>query len=336
MTRSFCIAADRGQQFEWTSLRDVRGDVMSEARVSVVVPSRGGAARLPVLFEALAKQDFADPWEVVVVLDGAVDESARVIDRYAEQIPVRCIELEHNMGRSAALNAGFAEATGDILVRCDDDLVPSASYLSLHATAHRAGPVGAVGLYRNVYPDNSYARAYGRDWDVRFRQQAYSTRNEQRWRYWAGNVSVSRDTWASVGPYDTSFRSYGWEDVDWGYRLHRLGIPVILEPGLETVHRIAATTTVTRSQRAFYAGAAKRQFEKKHDISPSDSGPGTWNSIVRVTASRLNEQRVSKVARVVDSLTPRLPPGAARKLIALSVESAATAGYGQASNEGLI
>ncbi|CUR57547.1 conserved hypothetical protein [metagenome] len=288
------------------------------------------------MFDALAKQDFAGPWEVVVVLDGAVDESAQVIERYARRIPVRCIELAHNMGRSAALNAGFAEATGDILIRCDDDLVPSANYLSIHAAAHGGRPVGAVGLYRNVYPENPYARAYGRDWDVRFRKQAYSTPDDNRWRYWAGNVSVSRDTWSAVGPYDTSFRSYGWEDVDWGYRLHRLGVPVILEPGLETTHRIAATTTVTRSQRAFYAGAAKRHFEEKHSISPSDSGQGAWNSVVRVTARRLNEHRVSKVARVVDSLTLVLPAGAARRLIALSVESAAAAGYGHASNDGLI
>ena len=309
---------------------------MSEARISVVVPSRGGADRLPVLFEALAKQDFADPWEVVVVLDGVVDASVQVVGEHARRLPVRCIEFRNNQGRSAALNAGFAEAAGDILVRCDDDLVPSPDYLSRHATAHGGLPVGAVGLYRNDYPDNPYARAYGRDWDLRFRRQAYATPHDQRWRYWAGNVSVTRDTWAAVGPYDTSFRSYGWEDVDWGYRLHRLGVPVVLEPGLETVHRIAATTTATRSQRAFYSGAAKRRFEEKHAISPSGHARGAWDSAVRVTASRLTEQRVSTMARIVDSLTPRLPTGTARKLIALSVESAAAAGYGRASNEGLI
>jgi glycosyltransferase involved in cell wall biosynthesis len=309
---------------------------MTEARISVVVPTRGGAGRLPVLFEALATQDFADPWEVVVVLDGVVDESVQVVAEYARRLTVRCIEFKENQGRSAALNAGFARAAGEILVRCDDDLVPSSNYLSLHAAAHGGRPVGAVGLYRNVYPDNPYARAYGRDWDLRFRQQAYATPDNERWRYWAGNVSVSRDTWAAVGPYDTSFRSYGWEDVDWGYRLHRLGVPVVLEPGLETVHNIAATTTVTRSQRAFYSGAARRRFEEKHAISPAGSTPGAWNSAVHVTASRLNEHRVSTLARMVDSVAPRLPTGAARKLIALSVESAAAAGYGRPSNEGLI
>ncbi len=309
---------------------------MSEARVSVVVPTRGGAKRLPVLFEALARQDFAEPWEVVVVIDGAVDESAQVIAQHAGRLPVRCIEFESNRGRSAALNAGFAEATGDILVRCDDDLVPSPTYVSHHVNAHGGPRVGAIGLYRNVYPENAYARAYGRHWDVRFRQQAYATPSDQRWRYWAGNVSVSRETWEEVGPYDTSFRSYGWEDVDWGFRLHRLGVPVVLEPELETVHLIAATTTVTRSQRAFYSGAARRHFEEKHDIRPSESSPGAWTSAVHATASCLNERRVRRLALIVDSLTPRLPDPTARKLIALSVESAAAAGYGLASNEGLI
>ena len=75
--------------------------------------------------------------------------------------------------------------------------------------AHAGKRAGVVGLYRNVYPDTAYARIYGRDWDRRFRQEAYQVRADQLWRYWAGNVSVTRETWEEVGPYDTSFRAYG-------------------------------------------------------------------------------------------------------------------------------
>lgn len=306
---------------------------MNEAQISVVVPSRGGAHRLPVLFEALSRQDFEGAWEAIVVLDGDIDDSRAVIERHAGSLPVRAIAFDANEGRSAALNAGFEDANGRVLVRCDDDLVPAPDYLTRHAESHAGRDVGTVGLYRNVYPETTYARAYGRDWDVRFRGEAYATPVDEQWRYWAGNVSVSQETWARVGPYDTGFRAYGWEDVDWGYRLHRLGVPVVLERSLETEHRIAATTTVTRTQRAFYSGAAKRRFEKKHQLSAGTPADGVWNVAVRSTARRLDEGRVSRLAQAVDSLAPRLPAPLARKAIALSVEASALAGYQQAVTE---
>jgi glycosyltransferase involved in cell wall biosynthesis len=302
---------------------------VNDAQVSVVVPSRGGAHRLPILFEALAQQDFSGSWEAVLVLDGDIDDSRAVIDRHTGSLPVRSIVFESNRGRSAALNAGFEAARGHVLVRCDDDLVPAPDYLARHAETHAGREVGVVGLYRNVYPDTVYARAYGRDWDLRFRRDAYASPPDQHWRYWAGNVSVTREAWQRVGPYDTSFRAYGWEDVDWGYRLHRSGVPVILEEALETEHRIAATTTVTRAQRAFYSGAAKRRFELKHQLAPTPATSGAWQLGVRAVSRRLDEQRASRFADKVESASRLLPTPVARKAIALSVEASALAGYDQ-------
>ena len=66
-------------------------------RASIVVPSRGGAARLPVLLESLRKQTEQDV-EMVVVLDGDVDDSESVVRRYADDLPVRAIVFPENRG----------------------------------------------------------------------------------------------------------------------------------------------------------------------------------------------------------------------------------------------
>lgn len=308
---------------------------MSDVHISVVVPSREGARRLPTLLTALAEQDFTGTWEAIVVLDGVVDDSRRVVDDYSLSLPVRALAFNDNQGRSAALNAGFSDANGHVLVRCDDDLVPLPTYLTHHAASHAAGEVGTIGLYRNVYPETPYARAYGRPWDLRFRLEAYASPEDQHWRYWAGNVSVSRETWEKVGPYDTGFRAYGWEDIDWGYRLSRLGVPVTLEQRLETEHRIAATTTASRAQRAFYSGAAQRRFEQKHQVI-ADAPTGAWSAGVRWMARRMNENRVTSLAGVVDSAVPGLPGPLAQKAIAFTVEAAALSGHDRDTSEGLI
>ncbi|MDJ1371265.1 glycosyltransferase family 2 protein [Gulosibacter molinativorax] len=303
-------------------------------KASIVVPSRGGAERLPHLFEALRSQTESS-WEAIVVIDGDIDNSALVVEEAAADLPVRSIVFPENRGRSAALNAGFASARGDILIRCDDDLRPSPDYVAAHVERHIGGEFGVVGLYRNTYPPTPYARAYGFDRDERFRKDAYAASEEQWWRFWAGNVSVTRTGWQRVGEYDRSFRAYGWEDVDWGYRAKQAGLDVVLAPELETPHHIAATTTAIRVIRAFHSGAARRKFEAKHGVGalpPADGGTGIWGALVRNTARLRNLTGLTRSARTIDRFADKLPQYIAEKAISLLVESASLSGYRRPDN----
>lgn len=295
---------------------------------SVVIPSRGGAERLPRLLAALTAQ--VDPeWEALVVLDGDVDESEEVVANHHDD-RVRTIVFPENRGRVAALNAGFADARGDILIRCDDDLEPAPDYISAHKAAHAAGECGIIGLYLNRLPDTPYARAYGTGADDSFRRGAY--RSTTPWRYWAGNVSVPRTVWETVGPYDPGYRAYGWEDVDWGYRLHAAGYPVLIDPALELPHFVAATTTESRVDRAFHSGAARTTFEAKHGSAPLGGRPrpgvGAWGALVAVGTKVFGSRtRLLRAASSIDTALTRVPEPIGRKLVALLVESAAIVGY---------
>lgn len=295
---------------------------------SVIIPSRGGAGRLPRLLTALAAQT-TDDWEAIVVLDGDIDDSASVVARYAH-LPIRPIVFPENRGRVAALNAGHEAATGDILIRCDDDLEPAPDYVAKHVASHRDQVQGTIGIYLNVLPPTRYAQVYGWDADQRFRAAAYAAAPDDTWRFWAGNVSVTRATWDRIGPYDTRYRAYGWEDVDYGYRLHEAGIPVVIDHGLATPHHAASTRTPDRVKRAFLSGQARRTFEDAHGPRSSRSAPqpdaSVWNTIVGGAASRLDYRRATRAAQAVDAVIHALPEPIARKAVALLVESSATAG----------
>ena len=264
-----------------------------------------------------------------MVLDGDIDDSAAVVAA-AGDLPVRAIVFEENRGRVAALNAGFADATGEVLIRCDDDLRPNPDYVERNVARHRGQPVGVVGLYQNVFPDTDYARVYGRPADVTFRRDAYLVAPEERWRYWAGNASVTRETYDRVGPYDRDYRAYGWEDVDWGYRLLASGVPIVIDPDLETPHHIAATTTESKTLRAFHSGAARHLFESKHgtDHLPGLAAlqPTPWNRLVRAFGERWTPGSLARASRVVDRVLGVAPPALGRRLVGLLVESASYAG----------
>jgi glycosyltransferase involved in cell wall biosynthesis len=284
---------------------------------SIVVPSRGGANRLPTLFASLAAQS-TDAWEAIVVLDGDIDNSASVVAEWSEIIPVRAIVFGENRGRAAALNAGFASAGGDVLIRSDDDLELSPGHVAGHIARHESAPLGVIGLCKNLLPPTPYAHAYGIASDRNLRKSAYASSTDS-WRYWAANVSVRRELSDRIGDYDEGFRAYG--------------VPVVIAEELEAIHHGAAATTATRAQRAFYSGAARHRFETKHGqaaLGMPDS-VGIWSSAVHGTASRLNERRVAKAGAAIDAVLPRLPTAIGLKAVALLVESAAIAGY---SNRG--
>lgn len=302
-------------------------------RASVIVPSRGGAQRLPRLVEALATQRRAPRFEVCVVLDGDIDASTTVLEGLAAQHPqldLHWVVFEENRGRAAALNAGFAATTGRVVIRCDDDLAPEEDYVRAHVARHAGtARLGVVGLYRNIYPSTPYARAYGRTHDQRFRTQAYAASPGQRWRYWAGNVSVLREVWQEIGDYDAAFRRYGWEDIDFGYRLHRAGVDIVLAPELETAHHVAAVTTRIRSRRALHAGASRQIFLGTHGaeaLGGEQPPGGLWGAAVRLAAAVSTERSLGVAGGLTDRVIDAVPPPIAEKLVALQVEAAAEAG----------
>ena len=297
---------------------------------TVIVPTLGGAGRLPRLFGALQEQVGA-AYECVVVLDGQVDDTAAVVQAWSTRIPVRTVTFPENRGRSAALNAGRAAAKGRVLIRCDDDLAPRPDFVARHV-AHHEGPepVGIVGICPEVFPDNAYVRAYGRANDDLVRESSYALGADEAWRRWSANVSVTDETWDRVGPYDDAFRVYGWEDIDWGFRLHQLGIPVLVPRDLEAPHHNPATSATERAERAYHSGASRRVFELKHgrDAMGADrlAMNSPWNVAVRAAGGVLRSDRVVRaVGRGVDRLLPQVSPSVGRKLVALLVEGSGAA-----------
>jgi len=94
--------------------------------VSIVIPVYNEAENLPQLFEkldALIRNQPGNGWEVVLIDDGSKDNSAELILEKAKvdehYVPVL---FKRNFGQTAAMQAGFDHATGDVVVPMDADL----------------------------------------------------------------------------------------------------------------------------------------------------------------------------------------------------------------------
>jgi glycosyltransferase involved in cell wall biosynthesis len=95
------------------------------AVISVVVPLRDEELTVALLYDEVraALEPLDRAWELVYIDDGSIDGSWAALTRlHAEHDNVRVVRLRRNFGKATALQAGFAEAEGDVIVTMDADL----------------------------------------------------------------------------------------------------------------------------------------------------------------------------------------------------------------------
>ncbi|MDQ2888375.1 MAG: glycosyltransferase family 2 protein, partial [Chloroflexota bacterium] len=86
-----------------------------DVRVSVVVPAYNEAENLPHVLPLIP--DWV--YEVILVNDHSTDDTIEVARSLLPDI--RILTTRRGRGKGAALQTGFAEATGDIIVMMDAD-----------------------------------------------------------------------------------------------------------------------------------------------------------------------------------------------------------------------
>jgi dolichol-phosphate mannosyltransferase len=93
--------------------------------ISVVVPVHDEELSVEPLFDELraALEPLGTEWEVLFVDDGSADGTFTALTRLHDREPgIRIVRLRRNFGKASALAAGFAQATGDVIVTIDGDL----------------------------------------------------------------------------------------------------------------------------------------------------------------------------------------------------------------------
>lgn len=99
--------------------------MIAAPRFSIVIPAHNEAARIERTIREYARA-FRDS-EVIVVLNGCTDETARLIRRLAPAYPgLRVVEIAGAVGKGGAVRAGMLVAEGPIVGYVDADCATSA------------------------------------------------------------------------------------------------------------------------------------------------------------------------------------------------------------------
>jgi cellulose synthase/poly-beta-1,6-N-acetylglucosamine synthase-like glycosyltransferase len=140
----------------WMTLEDTHKQAVSSVPfVSIVIPAYNEEASILRSLEALGRMDYPS-FEVIIVNDGSTDFTFSII----EGARVKCIHLKKNQGKSAALNAGIAQAHGEIIVFSDSDSWLHPMTLRYLIQGFSSPSVGAVSGTVEINPRNNMLRRW--------------------------------------------------------------------------------------------------------------------------------------------------------------------------------
>ena len=196
--------------------------------LSVVIPTYN---RLPILekcLRALEQQQLEaliSAYEVVVVDDGSTDDTVNWLLRNGSEFPhVRLVQQDHG-GPAEGRNRGVDHARGDVIVFIDSDLVVTESFLISHA--RRLEQTWQQRGDRLCFTYGAVINTANFDDPTREPHKL----SDLSWAYFAtGNVGIDREVLERSGLFDTRFRLYGWEDLELGERLRRMGVVLVRCP----------------------------------------------------------------------------------------------------------
>lgn len=105
-------------------------------KISVIVPCLNAADTIGLQLEALAHQDYAEPWELIIADNGSTDQTAQVVTQFQQKIPgLRFLDASNERGSSFARNSAASVAQGDFLLFCDADDEVSPGWITAMARA---------------------------------------------------------------------------------------------------------------------------------------------------------------------------------------------------------
>ncbi|MDZ4805375.1 MAG: glycosyltransferase, partial [Candidatus Eisenbacteria bacterium] len=213
------------------------------------------------------------------------DDTPQFLASYDGPLTLRTVRQPANRGRAAARNAGLRVASGELIIFLDDDMQVVPGFVRAHIEHHRMAGSRTNAHSHAEVASATTAAAIGNVTNapeitdspiIRY----MSTRGAQKireggslpWRYFStNNSSVRLADIEAVGFFDEEFRTYGFEDLELGYRLHRRGLTFGFVPAAESLHIHYHDLDDVLNKKELSGGRSLDLFIRKH--------PDAWREI---------------------------------------------------------
>ncbi len=248
-------------------------------KASIVVVTRDNRDINRLCLAALRARTEWPNFEVIAVDNGSTDGTPVLLEESARAWPVlRVLANADNRGFAAAVNQGFAESSGSILVMLNNDTVVTRGWLSALVRHLRANPkLGLVGPSTNAISNEAQVEVGYRGldelpaWAARFaRDHGGDTFAIPMLAFFC--TALRRGTWEAVGPLDERFGAGMFEDDDYCRRARGQGYEIRCARDA-FVHHFQKASFRKLGEKAYFAlyEENRRKYEEKWGAAQSAS-----------------------------------------------------------------
>jgi|AntRauTorcE11898_2_1112593.scaffolds.fasta_scaffold10418_2 glycosyltransferase involved in cell wall biosynthesis len=232
--------------------------------VSVVIPTRNRKKILKKCLKSLNQQTIDNStFEIIIIDDGSNDNNKLMIEQINLK-PHYIYKYQDQTGPAGARNTGIKLANGKYIIFIDDDIIVSENFIESHLKKHKNkkeiivhGPV----IYTNNLDNPTSAEKKISDFSNAF--------------FATGNASLEKKHLIKAGLFEEKFYEYGWEDLELGMRLKKLGLTAVKEKnavGYHLKHKFTPNKIANIKEREKQRGRMAVLF---HKINPSFSVKST-------------------------------------------------------------
>lgn len=224
--------------------------------ISIIIPNYNGAKYLGPCLDSIYAQSY-DKFEVIVVDNGSIDDSADFIREYYPDVFV--IQNDRNLGFSEAVNRGIKKATGELIFLLNNDTILRQDCLFHLFSFSLQYPNHAMFATKMVYPDGRINSAgiclsiTGAAWD---RGGGESDQGQydgccEIFGPCGGAALYRKEIFNEIGDFDRDFFMY-MEDVDFAFRAKIAGYSCLYVPSAKVIHYHGGTAGIGTPFAVYY------------------------------------------------------------------------------------
>ncbi|HLZ81857.1 MAG TPA: glycosyltransferase [Ktedonobacteraceae bacterium] len=220
---------------------------MYTSRVSVIIPfSKPDVAE--VALEKLVNQTY--PTDLTEILVVGPDSSA-----LAGRWPIKAIETHPIYYPGEARNIGARAAVGDYFLFIDDDCEPAADWIEQNIRELEEPKIGAVGGQIAGKSRAFFAQC------VDFSSFAFSQVNRRmETAVCSASLAVKRQAYEAAQGFSEELRS--GEDIDFCYRLIKMGYKTVYQPAVKVLHNHRRKSFAALMRYSYFYGRVKGLYVK--------------------------------------------------------------------------
>jgi GT2 family glycosyltransferase len=220
---------------------------MYTSQVSVIIPySKLDVAQ--VALEKLVHQTYpADLTEILVVGPGS--------SAFANRWPIKAIDTHPIYYPGEARNIGAAAAEGDYFLFIDDDCEPAPDWIEQNILELEQPEIGAVGGQIAGKSKAFFAQC------VDFSSFAFSqVSRRMETPVCSASLAVKRQAFEAAQGFSEELRS--GEDIDFCYRLIKMGFKTVYQPAVKVLHNHRRKNFSTLMRYSYFYGRVKGLYVK--------------------------------------------------------------------------